>query len=344
MNFRRSAFATESDASTRASRARGCTYHLSWSFHTCCGKESTTSLISLIRSASRLFPSLVCAPQPARTWVLSSTPTGSSALTYFRGRGITEISRDKPIRVLSLGLQRTRVRRRGCQAPLDDSGCAGARMVEAERVSGQPDGSVTKDARMKPSARATGMLCASGRAYRAFRWAGTPCRISANARCGGRDARGPKADARGGRSDANARRNGRYAARRTSGALVWRVGRALRLGHAVFAESSAVALFLTTRDEPGGCAAQTAARGVEGEARARDEQVGIAYARAEALRSRVDVGRARRRSARTSALVEYANETRARGNAQLYPNQSHDGVFFLATFTRTRLPVVRSTS
>ena len=42
-------------------------------------------------------------------------------------------------------------------------------MVEAERVSGQRDGSVTKDARMKPSARATGMLCASGRAHRAFR-------------------------------------------------------------------------------------------------------------------------------------------------------------------------------
>ena len=61
----------------------------------------------------------------------------------------------------------------------------------------------------------------------------------------------------------------------------------------------------TTRDESGGCAAQTAARGVEGEARARDEQVGIAYARAEALRSRVDVGRARRRSARTAGLVEY---------------------------------------
>ena len=219
-------------------------------------------------------------------------------------------------------------------------------MVEAERVSGQPDGSVTKDARMKPSARATGMLCASGRAYSAFRSAGTPCRISGNERCGGRDARGPKADARGGRSDANARRNGRYAARRTSGALVWRVGRALRLGHAQSAVSAGGLTFssTTTRDEPGGCAAQTAARGVEGEARARDEQVGIAYARAEALRSRVDVGRARRRSARTSALVQYANETRARGNAQLYPNQSHDGVFFLATFTRTRLPVVRSTS
>ena len=61
----------------------------------------------------------------------------------------------------------------------------------------------------------------------------------------------------------------------------------------------------TTRDESGGCAAQTAARGVEGEARARDEQVGIAYARAEALRSRVDVGRARRRSARTRTRVEY---------------------------------------
>lgn len=57
----------------------------------------------------------------------------------------------------------------GVQAPLDDSSCDGARMVEAERVSGQRDGSVTKDARMKPSARATGMLCASGRAHRAFR-------------------------------------------------------------------------------------------------------------------------------------------------------------------------------
>lgn len=106
-----------------------------------------------------------------------------------------------------------------------------------------------------------------------------------------------------------------------SGTLCWR---------------SPVALFSTTRDEPGGCAAQTAARGVEEEARARDEQVGIAYARAEALRSRVDVGRARRRSARTSALGEYANETRPRGNAQLYPNQSHGWRFFSrATFTRT---------
>ena len=42
-------------------------------------------------------------------------------------------------------------------------------MVETERVSGQPDGSVTEDARMKPSARATGMLSASGQGYRAFR-------------------------------------------------------------------------------------------------------------------------------------------------------------------------------
>jgi hypothetical protein len=207
-------------------------------------------------------------------------------------------------------------------------------MVEAERVSGQPDGSVTKDARMKPSARATGMLCASGRAYRAFRWAGTPCRISANARCGGRDARGPKADARGGRSDANARRNGRYAARRTSGALVWRVGRALRLGHAVFAESSAVALFLTTRDEPGGCAAQTAARGVEGEARARDEQVGIAYARAEALRSRVDVGRARRRSARTSALVWSTQTKRERAETHSCIRTSRMMAFFSSPLSR----------
>ena len=88
MNFRRSAFATISDASTRASRARGCTYHLSWSSHTCCGKESTTSLISLIRSASRLFPSLVCAPQPSRARVLSKATTGSALLTNFRRRGI----------------------------------------------------------------------------------------------------------------------------------------------------------------------------------------------------------------------------------------------------------------
>ena len=42
----------------------------------------------------------------------------------------------------------------GCPVRLDGSGCDGARMVEAERVSGQRDGSVTEAARMKPSARA----------------------------------------------------------------------------------------------------------------------------------------------------------------------------------------------
>ena len=41
-----------------------------------------------------------------------------------------------------------------CPVRLDGSGCDGARMVEAERVSGQRDGSVTEAARMKPSARA----------------------------------------------------------------------------------------------------------------------------------------------------------------------------------------------
>lgn len=37
-----------------------------------------------------------------------------------------------------------------------DSGCDGARVVEAESVLGQQDGSVKEAARMKPSARATG--------------------------------------------------------------------------------------------------------------------------------------------------------------------------------------------
>ena len=45
-------------------------------------------------------------------------------------------------------------KREGCPVRLDGSGCDGARMVEAERVSGQRDGSVTEAARMKPSARA----------------------------------------------------------------------------------------------------------------------------------------------------------------------------------------------
>jgi hypothetical protein len=87
----------------------------------------------------------------------------------------------------------------------------------------------------------------------------------------------------------------------------------------------------TTRDESGGCAAQTAARGVEGEARARDEQVGIAYARAEALRSRVDAGRARRRSARRVLSWLRKTETRPRRNAQLYSNQSHMMMAFFSS-------------
>ena len=45
-------------------------------------------------------------------------------------------------------------KKEGCPVRLDGSGCDGARMVEAERVSGQRDGSVTEAARMKPSARA----------------------------------------------------------------------------------------------------------------------------------------------------------------------------------------------
>ena len=51
-----------------------------------------------------------------------------------------------------------------------------------------------------------------------------------------------------------------------------------------------------TPREPDARAAQTAARGDEEGARTRDERVGIAYARAGALRSRVDAGRARRSS------------------------------------------------
>ena len=46
--------------------------------------------------------------------------------------------------------------------PPVDSGCDGARVVEVERVLGQRDGSVTEAGRMKPSARATGMLCVPG--------------------------------------------------------------------------------------------------------------------------------------------------------------------------------------
>ena len=214
-------------------------------------------------------------------------------------------------------------------------------MVEAERVSGQRDGSVTKDARMKPSARATGMLCASGRAHRAFRMTETR---SEPTHCAVAEMR---ADRKRTREVVGVTRMHVEMVGTPRGVpLVRSFGASVVLCDAQVAVSAGDGFTFssTTRDESGGCAAQTAARGVEGEARARDEQVGIAYARAEALRSRVDVGRARRRSARTSALVQYANETRARGNAQLYPNQSHDGVFFLATFTRTRLPVVRSTS